>query len=234
MGLGYHVWWNTVQDEFLPLYHSGDQFAVYEACFLPSSRILLTVEGVTNNLRFVSYTASTGSDPTRAHVTQFLSRYPFGAITNVILQTPSSTNAVVLFIDHEGRTNVVSWRLGRGWEDPSNWRLTEANRKLDFIRFDTVSYKDLPLIEVIRNLNGEAKSRDPEKRGVNLFIDRDSSSAVSIKIDPPVHDRTLREVLDLVVRMADQPIEYSINYNTVIFGFAPAASAKAGITNTVP
>ncbi len=42
--------------------------------------------------------------------------------------------------------------------------------KLDRIRLDTVKYVNLPLSEVVANLNDEAKKRDPEKRGLNFII----------------------------------------------------------------
>ena len=44
----------------------------------------------------------------------------------------------------------------------------------------------------------------------------DLSSAI-VKIDPPIHDLTLREVLDVIVRMADKPIHYSIENYGIVF-----------------
>jgi hypothetical protein len=42
--------------------------------------------------------------------------------------------------------------------------------KLDSIRLDSVGPWNLPLAEIVKLLNDEAKKRDPEKRGVNFLI----------------------------------------------------------------
>ena len=42
--------------------------------------------------------------------------------------------------------------------------------KLNRIRFDSVSFDGLPLGEVLHNLVGETRKRDPEKLGINFII----------------------------------------------------------------
>ncbi|HEY5480215.1 MAG TPA: hypothetical protein VIL39_01920, partial [Verrucomicrobiae bacterium] len=111
--------------------------------------------------------------------------------------------------------------------------------KLDRIRLDTVKYDGLPLSEVIINLSDESRKRDPEKRGINFIVNQNvdsggptataapmigpdgqplpapppepvDMSAISIKINPPLNDMRLADVLEAIVAVADRPIKYSI------------------------
>ena len=122
--------------------------------------------------------------------------------------------------------------------------------KLDQIHVDQIDYQGLPLSEVVRKLNDEAKKRDPEKKGLNFLIDVNSGqttggninpatgqetpveqvdlSAAIVKIDPPIRDLTLRQVLDVVSRMADKPITYSIENNGVVFLVKPKSITVSG------
>jgi type II secretory pathway component GspD/PulD (secretin) len=118
--------------------------------------------------------------------------------------------------------------------------------KLDHIRLDNVKYEGLPLSEVIVNLSDECKKRDPEKRGINFLINQNAGSAgaapsagpvlgpdgnplpapppeqvdmgaISIKINPPLTDIRLADVLDAIVKVAERPIKYSIEDYAIIF-----------------
>jgi type II secretory pathway component GspD/PulD (secretin)/tetratricopeptide (TPR) repeat protein len=119
--------------------------------------------------------------------------------------------------------------------------------KLDRIRMDTVRYDGLPLGEVVINLNEEARKRDPERRGINFIvnpnvdaalmpqqlqqidpttglplsgpqpIDPIDVNAIAIKINPPLTDVRLADVLDAIVTVADRPIKYSIEDYAVVF-----------------
>jgi general secretion pathway protein D len=135
------------------------------------------------------------------------------------------------------RTNLVHTSRGR----------QAIVSKLDRIHLDTVKYDGLPLSEVIINLNDEAKKRDPEKRGVNFLINPNIDSggaaattpgaidpttglpapaapaeqvdmgAIAIKINPPMNDMRLSDVLDAIVKVAERPIKYSIEDYAVVF-----------------
>ncbi len=134
------------------------------------------------------------------------------------------------------RTNLVFTGQGR----------QSIITKLDRIRLDSVKYDGLPLGEVVINLNDEAKKRDPEKRGINFLVNQNidsgganapaapqlgpdgnplpaappeqvDMSAISIKINPPLTDMRLADVLDAIVKVADRPIKYSIEDYAVIF-----------------
>jgi general secretion pathway protein D len=118
--------------------------------------------------------------------------------------------------------------------------------KLDRIRLDTVKYDGLPLGEVIINLSDESRKRDPEKRGINFIVNQNvdsggptataapmigpdgqplpapppepvDMSAISIKINPPLNDMRLADVLEAIVAVADRPIKYSIVDYAVVF-----------------
>ncbi|HRD05644.1 MAG TPA: hypothetical protein PK942_13070, partial [Verrucomicrobiota bacterium] len=121
--------------------------------------------------------------------------------------------------------------------------------KLDRIRLDSVKYDNLPLGEVIINLNDECKKRDPEKRGINFLIhqagenasagpqpmvlgpdgnplpapmpEQVDMSSIAIKINPALTDVRLADALDAIVRVADQPIKYSIEDYAVVFSLKP-------------
>jgi hypothetical protein len=118
--------------------------------------------------------------------------------------------------------------------------------KLESIRLDTVRYDGLPLGEVVINLRDEAKKRDPDKKGINFLINQNMDpgeaaatpapavgpdgnlvpappadqvdlTAVSVKINPPLTDVRLVDVLDAVVKVADRPIKYSVEDYGVVF-----------------
>ena len=139
------------------------------------------------------------------------------------------------------RTNLVHTGQGR----------QAIITKLDRIRLDTVKYDGLPLGEVIINLSDEAKKRDPEKRGINFLINQNidtggptaaaapqlgpdgkplpaappeqvDMSAIAIKINPPLTDMRLADVLDAIVKVADRPIKYSIEDYAMVFSLESA------------
>lgn len=117
--------------------------------------------------------------------------------------------------------------------------------KLDRIRMDNVSFTGLPLGEVVKVLSDEARKRDPEKKGVNFIINPNVESAsvataspgvgpdgqplpapaveavdvsgISIKLDPPLNDVRLVDVLDAISKVAERPIKYSIEDYAVVF-----------------
>ncbi len=103
--------------------------------------------------------------------------------------------------------------------------------KLDRIRLDSIAYDGLPLGEVIKSLMAEAQRRDPDKKGVNFILTSNWSTesapggaaevvdinAIAIKILPPINDIRLGQALDAIVKVADRPIQYSIEDYGVVF-----------------
>jgi len=117
--------------------------------------------------------------------------------------------------------------------------------KLDRIRLDK-GWDGLPLSEVIKDLGDESKRRDPDKRGINFIINPNADTGGAapataidpttglpaaaappsepidvggtlVKINPPLVDVRLADVLDAVIKVADKPIKYSIEDYAVVF-----------------
>jgi type II secretory pathway component GspD/PulD (secretin) len=142
-------------------------------------------------------------------------------------QNPPSVRQLVL-----ARTNVVHDGPGA----------SSIHTKLNQIMVDSVKYDNLPLGEVINNLAEIAKERDPEHVGINFFIDRVNSMAAArasaaiatagdndvaaVKIFvPTLNNLRLTDVLDAIVRGADQPIRYSVLEYAVRFYLRDAEAA---------
>lgn len=121
--------------------------------------------------------------------------------------------------------------------------------RLESIVLDSVAFDGLPLGEVVRMLMDESRKRDPEKRGVN-FVFAQPRFAVSpaidpatglpvggapepidiksttIRIEPPMANIRLIDVLEIIRRVADRPIEYTIHEYGVVFAAAPSPGAN--------
>ncbi|MCX6895875.1 MAG: hypothetical protein NTZ16_10335 [Verrucomicrobia bacterium] len=117
--------------------------------------------------------------------------------------------------------------------------------KLDRIRLNEVKYDGLELGEVIRNLSELTRKSDPDKAGINFMIISDAGgggssapgavdpttglpvaaapsegvdiSTVRVKINPPLNNLRLADVLDAIVKTAEKPIKYSIEDYAVVF-----------------
>lgn len=117
--------------------------------------------------------------------------------------------------------------------------------KLDNITLGDTTYDGLQLNQVIEALGRDAKNRDPDKRGINIIIapnaDPQASAApavdpatglpvapvagggegdlgsTTIRIVPAVSGLTLHQMLDVLVKVADRPIKYSIEDYGVVF-----------------
>jgi Zn-dependent protease with chaperone function len=129
--------------------------------------------------------------------------------------------------------------------------------RLEKIVFEEVTYDGLPLGEVVRMLIAESMHRDPEKRGVNFIFGKPrfhraptidpatglpvgggSSEPVdltstTIRIVPPIKDIRLIDLLEVIRRVADRPIEYTIHEYGVVFAEAPSPGENV-ILPTIP
>ncbi|MEO7675813.1 MAG: hypothetical protein ABIV39_03495, partial [Verrucomicrobiota bacterium] len=137
----------------------------------------------------------------------------------------------------EARTNRIYTTLGR----------QTIKSKLDRIRFPEVVYEGLPLGEVLKSLRDESKKRDPEQKGINFMFNPHSSAPsapvsasplgdptaavftpapappvdlnnITISITPALNDMRLADVLDAIVQVADQAIDYKIEDYAIVFG----------------
>jgi len=116
--------------------------------------------------------------------------------------------------------------------------------KLHRIFLDEIEFDGLPLPQVLRYLAEQAYTRDPEKTGVNFMINPNVFAAqfaaplvdpttgalipapppepldmnsVLVRISPPLRNLRLIDVLEAVTKVADKPIQYSIEEYAVIF-----------------
>jgi beta-lactamase regulating signal transducer with metallopeptidase domain len=144
-----------------------------------------------------------------------------------------------------GTTNHVS----RGKQ------LVEA--KLNQILWPEVLYDRLPLSEVVRDLNDYSRKRDPDKRGINFLISNvpeaplptggiDPTTGLPLTTTAPVtdmaneiiklhlHDIRLKDVLDAMVKVSEQPIRYSVEDYGVIFSPGSAAGSYIPANRTEP
>ncbi|EEF59678.1 M56 family metallopeptidase [Pedosphaera parvula] len=62
--------------------------------------------------------------------------------------------------------------------------------KLDRIRVDSIEYDGLPLAEVINNLSEIARTRDPDRAGINFFINREAPATATVGVVPGAIDPT--------------------------------------------
>lgn len=121
--------------------------------------------------------------------------------------------------------------------------------KLETIRLDSIAIDALPLNEVVRILSDSVKKHDPSKTGINFMIDPSQPpggmnptpglaidpttgtpiaqemvdiQSVSVRINPPLNNVRLSDVLDAIVRVADQPIKYIVTDYAVVFALRRA------------
>lgn len=152
----------------------------------------------------------------------------------------------------------------QGWNDPvkrdllptpnpwagTNLVFTGSGRqaivsKLNRIELNEIFFDGIPLSEVVKFLNDEARKRDPEKKGINFIVnsaidapaptqqvavdpntgatinvpppDPLDVNSVNIKINPPLTNIRLADALDAITQVADKPIKYSISDYAIIF-----------------
>ncbi|PYJ86108.1 MAG: hypothetical protein DME22_06580 [Verrucomicrobia bacterium] len=115
--------------------------------------------------------------------------------------------------------------------------------KLEKIVLDEVTFDGLSLPQVLQFLDEESRKRDPEKKGLNFLINPNATqataattidpntgqpiqappsepldmSSVIVRFNLPLRDVRLKDVLDAVVKVADKPVEYSIEDYGVVF-----------------
>jgi Zn-dependent protease with chaperone function len=123
--------------------------------------------------------------------------------------------------------------------------------KLEKIVLDEAMFDGLPLPEVLKFLNGESRKHDPDKHGLNFLINPNRTpvaantvvdphtgqapepvdmNSVIVKFNLPLRDVYLKDVLDAIVKVADKPIQYSVEEYGVVFSQSPtplAGSSRA-------
>jgi hypothetical protein len=141
---------------------------------------------------------------------------------------------------------------------------TQLDAKLKQIVLEEVRFDGLPLSEVLSSLSQEARKRDPDKKGINFLINPNlpagiapsapsidpttglavispppqqfDLNAVNVRFNLPLRNVTMKDVLDAIVKVADNPIEYALEDYAVVF--SPRRDAVSGLVprpaQTVP
>ena len=121
--------------------------------------------------------------------------------------------------------------------------------KLHRIVLNEVNFDGLPLPQVLQHLADQALQRDPDKLGINFLLNPNVAAGaappplldpttgnlipapapepldmnnVMIRINPPLRNLRLIDVLEAVVKVADKPIKYSIEEYAVVISQRPA------------
>jgi beta-lactamase regulating signal transducer with metallopeptidase domain len=154
------------------------------------------------------------------------------------------------------RYGIVSARNSAPQQDAAKRNRLEA--KLNGIVLPEASFDALPLGEVLKLLSEQARKLDTEKQGINFLLNPnppqgaitatvDSAvdpttglplmvapaeqidlSSVAVKFSLPLRNVTMREVLDAVVKVAERPIEYSVEDYAVVVSIKPEMATVTG------
>jgi beta-lactamase regulating signal transducer with metallopeptidase domain len=151
------------------------------------------------------------------------SNHAFGPLWKLDYKfAPGTAFYAAIGTNTEERTTVASMSNAR----------REIYRRLSRIRFGLIMYSSETLKRVVEDLNVKAKMADPEGRGINLIINStvgegpastpsaptaSSLDTVRIHIDPPLRNIRLVDLLNAIVKTADQKIKYSVEDNAVVF-----------------
>jgi beta-lactamase regulating signal transducer with metallopeptidase domain len=133
---------------------------------------------------------------------------------------------------------------GRGARTASALVPVSANRneaKLkSIVLHEVVPMQSMPLSEVAKWLNDTARKLDPEGVGVNFLIacgagavdpatglpaETVDLNSIGFSIPLPLHNVTLRDMLDILLKVSDRPIQYTVEEYGVLFSLKPQTSA---------
>jgi hypothetical protein len=130
-----------------------------------------------------------------------------------------------------------------------NTRKGPIARKLNEILISEIAYNSLTLDEAIADLLDISRRRDPTGEGVNIVFSQNADellpnhlahplrsgspgmdlNTVLVNIRLPLFNLKLRQVLDAVVRTADQPIKYTVTDYGIVFSSQAKEQTEATI-----
>jgi hypothetical protein len=130
-----------------------------------------------------------------------------------------------------------------------NTRKSPIARKLNEILISEIDYNSLTLDEAIADLLDISRRRDPTGEGVNIVFSQNADellpnhlahplrsgspgmdlNTVLVNIRLPLFNLKLRQVLDAVVRTADQPIKYTVTDYGIVFSSQAKEQTEATI-----
>lgn len=173
---------------------------------------------------------------------RFLANAVLGNQAGMVVRVQNNVSNVVVFLNVEIITNQLKAHLQQRLEPnvkpaphrtnaPIQGGRQAIRAKLDQIHLDSVSYDNLPLSEVVKQLSEQCRLRDPEHRGINFLINSNpnlSSQPAAAAAEPPdvgsflikipsLTDVRLADVLDAIVLVSDHPLKYSIQDFGIMF-----------------
>jgi beta-lactamase regulating signal transducer with metallopeptidase domain len=183
------------------------------------------------------------SDPDAAMSATAAATSSHPAAANTADNTPSANSAA----QNEATMAAFRRRYGIPPPGPSlpaaNTKRQKIETKLNEILLPEIQFGGVPLSEVIRMLSDQAVKLDPENKGINFLINcQTAPAAVPTPIDPttgllsatspsetidvnsimvkfslPLRNVSLKDTLEAVVRVAERPLEYSVeDYGVVV------------------
>jgi hypothetical protein len=131
---------------------------------------------------------------------------------------------------------------------------TAVESKLERTIIKDLAMDGLPLSEVLKLLSDEALKQDPDKTGINFIIsvtptqnspqasaDPGSGQAVSaeavdlasvnIRLYLPIRNVRLKDILEVLVKVADRPLKYTVEDYGVVFSPATPPIQAASVTS---
>lgn len=134
------------------------------------------------------------------------------------------------------RTNLIHTGIGR----------QSIQHKLDRIVLNEVKFDGVPLSEVVKYLDEQARLRDPEKKGINFIINSANTEApppptapqldpttgapvsqaseepvdlnsVIIRLSPGLRNVRLADAIDAIARVAEKPLRFSVEDYAIVF-----------------
>jgi beta-lactamase regulating signal transducer with metallopeptidase domain len=114
--------------------------------------------------------------------------------------------------------------------------------RLRNIVIDELGFESVPLWKAVRQLEAESILQDLEGQGVRIYLDESLNAlhfnnsvdpttgrseswfdleSIVIRIMPPIRKVRLGDVLDAMVRVADQPIQYAVAGRGIVFSRKP-------------
>ena len=162
------------------------------------------------------------------------------AKTNSAAETPPGFDPQLA--ERYGLTPSLNKNLSKAARGQAQDGKQMVRSKLEQTILNEVVYDGIPLSEVVKDLRDQSVKRDPEKRGINFLISNTAESltgsapidpttgaplARSAPVDPnnviirfnlPLRNVRLKDVLDVLTKVADRPIYYSVENYGVVFG----------------
>ena len=185
-------------------------------------------------------------------------RYGLGAVPGAPSARPFETMPPEMrqrygldrFAANEPNSDAMLKRYGVNAGKPS-----AIQAKLERIVLSEVTFDALPLAEVLKFLFDESKKRDPDKEGINFLITGNMEvpmqtvdpatglpapppaaidmNSATVRFNLPLRNVRLIDVLNAIVKVADQPVRFSVEEFGVVFSPDTQSPRMAYLTQPI-